>query len=272
MLVCVCFPALARSGSLAPQALGLGDQYPLLAAILTQRPWDDVMNPDLGSLKEGSRGTADDAVLRAHAARYLPQIIQVGFFSRLDTSHIPFPFIIGSLSPRGALPADNTWYIFIPVGAPHRARCALSLCPDFCYYVLRQLLDQAPRPLLLLLKMQDCLRNIGRALGAKHNQHVATADMCLDVLARAELGIDTISTTLKKPQPPANSNSLRANNGGSTLSSSGSTSSSSQASGQAPPRVSQAAPESAARVLSRWALAKLRLRAYEAGEWWVHRR
>lgn len=109
----------------AARKLGVGDAYPLFSAILTQRPWDDIIKADIDSLR-GNRGAADEAMIRAHAQKYLPQITKV--------------------------------------------------------------LDQCPRQLLLLLKMIDCLRAIDRNLGATHNQHVATADVCCDALLVASGG------------------------------------------------------------------------------------
>ena len=57
------------------EALGVGDLYPLFAAMLTQRPWDDVVNPDLDSLRR--TGAADDAMLREYAQRYAQEITVV---------------------------------------------------------------------------------------------------------------------------------------------------------------------------------------------------
>ena len=114
-LVLADLPGIERAAT----ALGVGDSYPLFSAILTQRPWDDIIRNDLESLR-GGRGAADDTVIRAHAQRYAAVITQV--------------------------------------------------------------LDKAPRQVLLLLKMQDCLRNINRSLGATHNEQVAIADACLGAL------------------------------------------------------------------------------------------
>jgi len=55
--------------------LGVGDLYPLFAAMLTQRPWDDVANPDMASLRSDSEG--DAALLRGYAQRYVKEITMV---------------------------------------------------------------------------------------------------------------------------------------------------------------------------------------------------
>ena len=55
--------------------LGVGPLYPLFAAMLTQRPWDDVANPDMNSLR--SNGAADNAMLRGYAERYAKEITLV---------------------------------------------------------------------------------------------------------------------------------------------------------------------------------------------------
>jgi len=55
---------------LAAKRLGVGDSYPLFAAILTQRPWDDIAKKnDLGRLSTAGRGAADEVMIRAHAQR-----------------------------------------------------------------------------------------------------------------------------------------------------------------------------------------------------------
>ena len=128
-LVLADLPGIERAAT----ALGVGESYPLFSAILTQRPWDDIIRKDLESLR-GGRGAADDTVIRAHAQRYAAVITQV--------------------------------------------------------------LDKAPRQVLLLLKMQDCLRNINRSLGATHNEQVAIADACLGALFRNEMQSD--QSALKK--------------------------------------------------------------------------
>ncbi|KAJ1456988.1 ABC1 family-domain-containing protein, partial [Pelagophyceae sp. CCMP2097] len=65
----------------ASEALGVGDLYPLFAAMLTQRPWDDIANPDLDSLR-GSAGSGGDdggdgVMIRGYAQRYACEITHV---------------------------------------------------------------------------------------------------------------------------------------------------------------------------------------------------
>ena len=54
----------------------MGELYPLFAAMLTQRPWDDIANPDLDSLR-GSSSAGDGALIRGYAQRYAREITVV---------------------------------------------------------------------------------------------------------------------------------------------------------------------------------------------------
>mmetsp|Transcript_21141 Transcript_21141/g.65253 ORF Transcript_21141/g.65253 Transcript_21141/m.65253 type:complete len:625 (-) Transcript_21141:66-1940(-) len=58
------------------QRLGVGDLYPLFAAMLARRPWDDVANPDLASLAPGD-AHGDAELLRGYAHRYAKEITLV---------------------------------------------------------------------------------------------------------------------------------------------------------------------------------------------------
>ena len=60
----------------AARALGVGDYYPLFSAILTQRPWDDIIAADIDSLRS-NRGATDEAVIQAHTQKYLLEITEV---------------------------------------------------------------------------------------------------------------------------------------------------------------------------------------------------
>lgn len=97
--------------------LGVGDAYPLFAAILTRKPWDDVVN---SSSSPGPRSKADDVMTRYYAHKYARQITKV--------------------------------------------------------------LDDAPRQLLLLLKMTDCLRRLDSALDAGCDSDLVTLHATLDAL------------------------------------------------------------------------------------------
>ena len=64
--------AIATSSHL----LGVGENlYPLFAAMLARKPWDDIANPDLNSLKGDAPG--DAALIQAYAHRYLKEITLV---------------------------------------------------------------------------------------------------------------------------------------------------------------------------------------------------
>jgi hypothetical protein len=69
------------------QALNAGDLYTLLAAVLTNRSWDDIKNPDLGSLRAPNT-TEDRTLIRSYANRYILEITsllnQVGGIVRPD--------------------------------------------------------------------------------------------------------------------------------------------------------------------------------------------
>jgi hypothetical protein len=58
------------------EKLNAGDMYSLLAAILTNRSWDDIRNPDMGSLQTPST-EQEKTLLRTYAQRYLLEITQI---------------------------------------------------------------------------------------------------------------------------------------------------------------------------------------------------
>ncbi|KAJ8609042.1 hypothetical protein CTAYLR_008712 [Chrysophaeum taylorii] len=101
--------------------LGVGDAYPLFAAMLTRKTWDQVANPDAAL----DMTPTNDALLQVYAQRYVKQITHV--------------------------------------------------------------LDAAPRQLLLLLKMSDCLRRLDSAMLGNHHSDghdpsLFTLHACLDAL------------------------------------------------------------------------------------------
>ena len=58
--------------------LGVGDYYPLLASMLTNRPWGDVVGAGTASSRLRERNTAADrAQIRGYAQQYLAQIVHV---------------------------------------------------------------------------------------------------------------------------------------------------------------------------------------------------
>eukprot|EP00959_Pyramimonas_sp_CCMP1952_P135464 2834290-Pyramimonas_sp.AAC.2 len=103
--------------------LGAGDMYPLLASMLTSRPWDDITARSLDSLHVKPSG-ADNAVIRGYAQKYMHEICNV--------------------------------------------------------------LNVVPRQMLLLFKMNDCLRHVDRSLGAPVNTFVVTAEHCASALWREQ--------------------------------------------------------------------------------------
>ncbi|KAF8067287.1 ABC1 [Scenedesmus sp. PABB004] len=122
------YAALWRSLILADRAgikahaesMNAGDAYPLFAAMLTMRPWDQIVEPQLQHLAVG-RGAEERAMMQGYAAIYAKQI--------------------------------------------------------------GDLLLRMPRPLLLLLKTNDCLRSVDLCLGAPVNTFVITAKTCARALA-----------------------------------------------------------------------------------------
>jgi len=107
----------------AAEALGVGQYYPLLAAMLTARPWTDILRAgDTGDARAlHEKGTAaDKQQIAGYAAQYARHIGLV--------------------------------------------------------------LDQVPRPLLLLFKTNDCLRHAERQLGGGVNSFLITLRYCLRCL------------------------------------------------------------------------------------------
>lgn len=58
--------------------LGVGEYYPLLAAMLTGRPWGDIVAADASSSRLKDKGTREDrAQIRGYAKQYLRHIVRV---------------------------------------------------------------------------------------------------------------------------------------------------------------------------------------------------
>lgn len=105
------------------EGMNAGDAYPLFAAMLTMRPWDQIVDPQVDHLTlTGSRD--EKHMLQGYAAIYAKQI--------------------------------------------------------------GDLLLRMPRPLLLLLKTNDCLRSVDLSLGAPVNTFVITAKTCARALAELD--------------------------------------------------------------------------------------
>ena len=59
-------------------SLGVSDHYPLLASMLTNRPWGDVVGKGAASTRLRERDTpADRAQIRGYAQQYLSHIVDV---------------------------------------------------------------------------------------------------------------------------------------------------------------------------------------------------
>ena len=95
--------------------------YPLLAAMLTSRPWDDIVNTDLDSLSPKERSAAHDTKISGYVQQYANHIAEI--------------------------------------------------------------LRTVPPQMLLLFKLNDCLRHSDRMLGTPINTHMIVARMCVSVLA-----------------------------------------------------------------------------------------
>ncbi|KAF6264636.1 ABC1 family-domain-containing protein [Scenedesmus sp. NREL 46B-D3] len=108
------------------ESMNAGDAYPLFAAMLTMRPWDQIVDfdPQLEHLSLTSNKQEKD-MLRGYASVYAKQI--------------------------------------------------------------GDLLLRMPRPLLLLLKTNDCLRSVDLSLGAPVNTFVITAKTCSRALAEMDM-------------------------------------------------------------------------------------
>jgi aarF domain-containing kinase len=64
-------------------AMNVGPAYTLLAAMLTMRPWDDVVNQDRDKLKGNSTTKGESEMLKAYANKYFKDIVQL--LGRVDS-------------------------------------------------------------------------------------------------------------------------------------------------------------------------------------------
>jgi len=104
--------------------MNAGDMYPLLAAMLTLRPWDDIVSHDMTRLRNtGSR--REKASVRFYAKRYFMQIVD--------------------------------------------------------------LMEHVPSALLLLLKTNDCLRQLDKSVGTPINTITVVASTTADVIFHEDI-------------------------------------------------------------------------------------
>jgi hypothetical protein len=134
---------VAAITSQVSHTLGVGDYYPLLASMLTNRPWGDVVGAGAAGSRLRERNTAADrAQIRGYAQQYLSQIVHV-------LECVQFSL----LCPSSANLLD-------PFVVP---RCV-------------------PPPMLLLFKTNDCLRHAERKLHSGADSFLITLKHCLRVL------------------------------------------------------------------------------------------
>jgi aarF domain-containing kinase len=116
--------------------LKAGEAYPLLAAILTMKPWNDVISDDVDRLhNKGSKG--ENEMLKAYAKKYFKEVVV--------------------------------------------------------------LLGEMPSDMLLMLKTNDCLRHIDRALGVPINSAAVIGATTASVLLRDEMqaALSGLSSSMK---------------------------------------------------------------------------
>lgn len=113
-------------------SLGIGDMFPLLAAMLTSRPFDEIVERSKsGALEVSSNGSnagsggGDKAMIRGYAHKFIVDILE--------------------------------------------------------------LLDNVPRQMLLLFKMNDCLRHIDHALNSPTNTLVTAGTYAARAVREAEI-------------------------------------------------------------------------------------
>jgi len=106
------------------ERMNAGTIYTLLAAMLTMKPWDDIVSDDMSRLKaKGTRGESE--MLKSYAKKYFKQIVG--------------------------------------------------------------LLGSVPSEMLLLLKTNDCLRNLDRILGVPVNTATITAEVTSEIVLMEDL-------------------------------------------------------------------------------------
>jgi aarF domain-containing kinase len=131
--------------------LGAGDMYPLLAAMLTARPWDDIVSPDLDSLTPRGNGGV------VKGGREAGEAGEAG-------------------EGAGAAGADDADEDQAKIG---------GYVQKYAQHI-GEILNRVPRQMLLLFKTNDCLRHSDRMLGCPVNTFLTTARMCVRALAVEE--------------------------------------------------------------------------------------
>ena len=130
-----------------------GAMYPLLAAMLTARPWDDISSPDLESLRQQPAAAATGQQVAAAAA--------------------------AAAAAEGASAKEQP-----PLSDEDQARIG-QYAAEYAGEITK-MLGRVPRQMLLLFKVNDCLRHADRQLGAPVNTFLITARACTAAIAAAE--------------------------------------------------------------------------------------
>ena len=68
--------------------LNAGDAYPLLSAILTMRPWNDIISDDMDRLQKKA-SKAEQEMLKAYAKKYFKQV--VGLLGEMPSGNFVIP-------------------------------------------------------------------------------------------------------------------------------------------------------------------------------------
>ncbi|KAI8470915.1 MAG: ABC1 family-domain-containing protein [Monoraphidium minutum] len=151
-------------------AMNAGDLYPLFAAMLTQRPWEQhaaAMNA--GDLYPLFAAMLTQRPWEQHAAAMNAGDLYPLFAAMLTQR--PWEQIVDRRIDHLALP---------------KTREDRDLLQGYAQVYLREIGDlllRMPRPLLLLLKTNDCLRSVDNTLGSPLNTIVMTARECTRALS-----------------------------------------------------------------------------------------
>ena len=142
------------------QKLNAGAMYPLLAAMLTARPWDDISSPDLESLRQQPAAAATGQQAAAAAAAAAAAVTAGGASASASAEEQP------------------------PLSDEDQARIG-QYAAEYAGEITK-MLGRVPRQMLLLFKVNDCLRHADRQLGAPVNTFLITARACTAAIAAAE--------------------------------------------------------------------------------------
>lgn len=170
------------------QKLNAGEMYSLLAAVLTSRSWDDITRYVPLSLPVTRSGSEWGEGCVGCASVHKPSASSPSATTPQHHPTLPlFCLPISNQPPNTTNHPRSPDLGSLKTPSTKEDKTLIRSYAQRYYFEITELLNTVPREMLLLLKMNDCLRHIDRELGAPVNSSLITAEESVKALLRDEL-------------------------------------------------------------------------------------